>query len=110
MRIWGALTPGEMHDIVTEVRTDPRTTAELRHLVDLRQLTSVSAIAAKDVRAVAADALAPSPQRAIVAPDSATFGLARMFAAIRNLKESQELIGVFRSMKEAEDWLGLSVA
>lgn len=107
MRLWGAMTPGEMRTMVIEVREHPQLTPEFVQLVDLRELTSVEAIDGSDIRAVAASALAPSPRRAIVATDPAAFGLARMFATFRNLKDADDQIGVFRTMREAEDWLGL---
>jgi hypothetical protein len=45
---------------------------------------------------------------AIVTTDDLTFGMARMFAALRNMKDTTEQIGVFRTMREAEDWLGFT--
>jgi hypothetical protein len=38
------------------------------------------------------------------------FGLARMFATLRELKQVPEDINVFRTIEEAETWLGLRQA
>jgi hypothetical protein len=106
--MWGALTPGEIRGTAAELLDDERLSKDFSQLIDLRELTSVAAIGAQDIRAIAASALDVSSRRAFVAPDSATFGLARMFAAIRNSRESTEQVGVFRTMTEAERWLGLT--
>jgi hypothetical protein len=108
IRVWGALTPGEMQTMVDELAGDPRISGEVAKLIDLRKLTSVAAISSKDVRAIASAALSPASRRALVTADSAAFGLARMFAAFRTLRDSREQVGVFRTLKEAEDWLGLT--
>ena len=108
IRMWGEVTPQEIRALVSELAGNHEVQG-FRQLADLRELKSVTSISASDIRAVAAGAMSESPQRAIVAPDSATFGLARMFAALRNLKDSHDQIGVFRTMREAQEWLGLSV-
>lgn len=106
IRMWGAVTPDEVRGVVAEVNAQTRERPGLSQLADLRGLTSIAAIRAGDVRAIAAGMLTASPRRAIVTADAATFGLARMFAAVRNLKDPEEQIGVFRTMAEAEQWLG----
>ena len=108
IRVWGALTPGELQEMVDELNGDPRISAEVAKLIDLRELTSVAAISSLDVRAIAAAALSPASRRALVTADSAAFGLARMFAAFRTLRQPHEQVGVFRTLKEAEEWLGLA--
>ena len=107
IRISGDVTLAEVRGIVADLLGRVEVSG-FRQLVDLRELNSATAISAADIRAIAAGAMSASPMRAVVASDSATFGLARMFAALRNLKDSGDQIGVFRTMREAEDWLGLS--
>jgi hypothetical protein len=107
IRMWGDVKPDEVRTLVAQLAAD-QAIAGFAQLADLRDLTSVAAIGAGDIRAVAAGVLAASPRRAIVAPDTATFGMARMFAALRNMKDTTEQIGVFRTMREAEDWLGFT--
>ena len=106
--MWGVLTPGEIRDTVQEALADPLLANSPLSLVDLRKVTSVSALGVEDIRSVAAGRLPESSRLALVASDSVVFGLARMFTALRNIKESQAEIGVFRTLKEAEDWLGLA--
>jgi len=106
LRMWGELTPGEVRETVTEALAEPLVANAPLSLVDLREVTSVAALRVEDIRSVAAGRLPESSRLAIVAPDSAAFGLARMFTALRNLKESQAKIGVFRTLIEAEGWLG----
>ena len=108
IRVWGALTPGEMRTMVDELNADSRISTSVAKLIDLRALTSVAAISSQDVRAIAGATLSPASRRALVTADSAAFGLARMFAAFRALKDSSEQVGVFRTLKEAEEWLGLT--
>jgi hypothetical protein len=106
IRLWGDVRLDEVRVLVAQVAGDPAI-AGFAQLADLRELTSASAFGGGDIRALASGVLAASPRRAIVAQDPATFGLARMFATFLNLKDPQEQIGVFRTMREAEDWLGL---
>ena len=109
LRMWGALTPGEVRGTVDEALADPRLANSPLSLVDLREVTSVMALRVEDIRAVAAGHLPSSSMLAIVVTDPAAFGLARMFTTLRNIKESQARIGVFRTLKDAEDWLGSGV-
>jgi hypothetical protein len=45
---------------------------------------------------------------AIVAPENLGFGLGRMFQAYREMeKGSRKEVGVFRTLKEAFEWLGI---
>jgi len=110
VRMSGALTPEDIRTAITALTADPRLSPEFAEIVDLRELTSVDAISSQDVRAIAGARLEYSSRRAFVAPDPATFGLVRMFAALRDLKDAGERIGVFRTIREAEEWLGLTLA
>lgn len=108
IRMWGEIAGEELRVAAGQIRGDARVQAGFVELIDARDVTSVTAIQAKDIRELAASVLDPSSRRAFVAPDSAAFGLARMFAALRKIKDAQEDIGVFRTMPEAEAWLGLA--
>jgi hypothetical protein len=46
-------------------------------------------------------------RRVFVASGLVMFGPARMFATLRDLTESREQVGVFRTREEAEAWLDL---
>jgi hypothetical protein len=49
----------------------------------------------------------PQSRRAFVAPEDEEFGMARMFAALRELRGETE-IGVFRNLEEAMDWVSVN--
>jgi hypothetical protein len=108
VRMSGALTREEMFACTASLRNDPRVTSEFSELVDLRALTSVEAVRVEDVRTLASGPLSSATRRAIVAPDNAAFGLSRMFESLRGLKGAPDHTVVFRTMGEAEVWLGLS--
>jgi hypothetical protein len=107
VRMWGELTRAEIMATGAELSNDPLLRPEFSELIDLRGVTSAIAISAEDVRAIASAALSPVARRAFAASDLAMFGLARMFATLRDLTETREQVGVFRTLEEAEAWLGL---
>jgi len=109
LRMWGAVTSGDIKTASAALAAEDRLSPEFAELIDLRELTSVDAISSQDIRAIAAARLTPCSRRAFVAPDPATFGLVRMFAALRDLREGGEQIGVFRTIGEAGEWLGLEL-
>ena len=108
VRMSGVLTRDEMFACTATLRDDSRLTSDFSELVDLRELTSVEAVRLEDVRTMASGSLSPAARRAIVAPDNAAFGLSRMFESLRGVKGASDETGVFRTMREAEVWLGLS--
>jgi hypothetical protein len=72
-------------------------------------VTSVEAVTTNGVKAVARRHLfGPGARRAIVAPDLAVFGLARMFESHRDAGGDEEQIRVFKSLEDAWAWLGMS--
>ena len=107
VQISGAITRDEMFACTDALKKDSRLTSEFSELVDLRGLTTVEAITPDDVRTIAAGSLSPAARRAIVASDNAAFGLSRMFESLRGAKGAPDRTGVFRTMREAEAWLGL---
>jgi hypothetical protein len=82
-------------------------------IVDMTAAELVTSPSPEQVRELARmSAAMDSPEHAskfaIVAPRSALFGLGRMYQAHRELDErSTKKVGVFRSMEEAVEWLGL---
>ena len=105
-RMWGALDRAEVLKTALELSEDPKLLPGFSELIDLRE-ASATAISAEDVRAIASAQLDPVARRAFVVPDELMFGLARMFATLRELKQVPEDINVFRTIEEAETWLGL---
>jgi hypothetical protein len=107
-RGWGDLTDEALLDHQGRLALDPGFQANFSQLIDFTGVTSVAAVTTGGVRAVAQRHLYGSDaRRAIVAPDSAVFGLARMFETVRDLLGAKEQIRVFRNLEEARAWLGL---
>jgi hypothetical protein len=105
IRMWGDLTRDEVLSLTAQISADPRLGPAFSELVDLRDVTSSAAITADDLRALASSPLDPVARRAVVAPDTSTSGLARMFQAHRAITRAHEQIAVFRTLEEAEAWL-----
>ena len=108
-RMWGDLNRAEVLKAALELSADPRLLPGFSELIDLREASATS-ISAEDVRAIASAPLDPAARRAFVVPDDLMFGLARMFATLRELEQVPEDINVFRKIEEAETWLGLRQA
>jgi len=108
VRMWGPLTAGEIRTAVAEIVEGVPQSEGYLELIDLRGLTSVDGIASPDVRAIASSPLDAASKRAFVVPDPTAFGLARMFATFRSLRQTGDEVGVFRTIEDAENWLGLS--
>ena len=74
-------------------------------IIDARDVTDVQ-VTGQGVRELAADTpYGPGSRRALVATSDAMFGMSRMFEMLRD--RDGDVFRVFRSMKEATDWLGL---
>jgi len=106
IRMWAEVTPGEIHLAARELLDDSRVKTGFVQLIDARNVSSVVSVGASDIRAIAASPLDPSSKRAFVTTDPAAFGLARMFATLRGIKNVGEEVGVFRTLEDAEGWLG----
>ncbi len=109
VRVAGPATRDEVLALVAEHDGAADVTSDFAALIDLREL-SVASIAVADVRAIAATKLRPLARRALVASNLVVFGLCRMYATLREIRDDTEPLGVFRTMQEAEDWLGLRCA
>ena len=106
VRMWGALTRTEILATVAELVDDPRLSPDFSEVIDVTEATAAE-IQTDDVRLIASALLDRVARRAFVAPDPTVFGLARMFGSFRDMKGTAEHVGVFRSTREAEEWLGL---
>ena len=85
---------------------DPAFAPSLRQICDLREVAAIE-ITTDILRELAESSVfLPGTKRAFVAPQDAHFGLARMLQTFCEFEGT--IIGVFRSMGEAERWLGLS--
>jgi len=104
VRLSGALTGAALSSTFIDARNDPRITSEFRAVIELREVQSTETLRPDDLRTIAA-AHPNVTARAFVATDPAVFGLCRMLATYRELADSPETVGVFRSVRAAEDWL-----
>jgi hypothetical protein len=103
----GVLTRDELFSTVAELQEDAEITPDFSTLIDLSEVTSVDAITGEIVRSLAAAPIKAVARCAFVAPSPAAFGIARMFASYRDARGNPERIGVFRAVRDAEDWLQL---
>lgn len=79
---------------------------DLTHVGSVRDITSTGLSSVAQC-AVSMDAACERTKFAVVAPQDISFGLARMYEALRTeMPGSRRAIAVFRSRDEAEAWLG----
>jgi hypothetical protein len=108
-RGWGDLTDADLLDHQRRLALDPRFHPGFSQLIDFLDVTSAGAVTAEGVVEVAKRHLyGPNSRRALVATDLATFGLARMFEAYRDIAGGEEQINVFKRLDDAWAWLGIS--
>lgn len=104
-RWWGVTTDEELIELYEHLRSDPQFDSSYSELVDVRDVERYET-AGITIEAVARLRIfAPGVQRAAIAPSDVGFGLARMFATYA--ENQGHLVEVFRSEREARDWLGL---
>jgi len=101
------LTRDEIHAMVNELNADPRVAPDFVELIDCSDLIPVADVGADRIRAMATGSLARVSRRAFVAPQPAIFGTCRMFAAFFEMANRGESIAVFKTTREAEEWLGV---
>jgi hypothetical protein len=102
----GVVSPHEILDAYSRVAGDPALSNVTRSLVDVRE-GSVAALTSKDVRAYAQLPALPRQSEmrlAIVATDSAAYGVSRMYSMLRESTHAGET-RVFRDYDEAVVWL-----
>ena len=109
VRMAGPLTLAEVREVAEKIAAEPEVTAPFVELIDLREART-DAISADDLRQIAAATLDAATKRAFVTSDVLTFGLARMFEIYRELHRKPDQIAVFRSITDAEKWLGTTPA
>jgi len=106
-RAWGVLT----HDEITALRLrytgDPAFQADFSQLFDLREVTTVSATLDELQEVASFSIFGPGARRAFVATNPVPYAFSRMYEAYREFNGGQEQIEVFRSIEDAEKWLGL---
>jgi hypothetical protein len=110
VRAWGVLTPADVMATRSKFTTHPAFRSDWSQLYDLREVTNIAATGSAIQEVADASVFGPGSRRAFVAPRDESFGLSRMFATYREIAGGREQIEVFRSIEEAEKWLGLGVS
>lgn len=101
---WGALSFSDAVAHKDKLLGDPDFERTYSQIIDLTQITEFL-LSNEDVRAFAKfSVFSPESRRAIIAPGDLKFGMARMFATLREL-QGERGIGVFRELEEALDWV-----
>ena len=104
---WGVLTHSEATALRERFSSDPAFNPHLFQMYDFREVTALS-MTADQIRELASHSpFAPGARRAAIAPQHAVYGAARMFATEHEASVGESDIRIFRSLKEAEAWLGL---
>ena len=106
-RAWGVLTHPEITAHRLRFTSDPAFQPDFDQLYDLREVTSIAATV-EQIREISSHSpFSSKSRRAIVATRDAVYGMARMFA-LQHETTGLEEIRVFRSIEEAQEWLGLN--
>jgi hypothetical protein len=105
-RLWDPVTEDELNDHNQRLRTDPAFDPAYRQLVDMTGLTEIL-VSTKTINQTSIDHFFnPGTLRAFVASSDAIFGMSRKFAL--QSEGAGQTIHVFRDLRSAEDWLGLT--
>jgi hypothetical protein len=102
----GVLTDEDLFSHQRRLRSDPAFDGNFNQLWDLREVSDVK-VSSSTVRELAeARSYEPGARGALLAPRNVTYGLARMFQMLHD--KAPEQTRVFRTLKEAEEWLAMS--
>jgi len=102
----GRLTFDEVRENQDQLLRDPELSPDFDQLVDLAAVT-IYDVTMDEAKTIARRAVfSPTSRRALVAPDPATYGLARLMQTHRELAQVQAVASVFYDRNEALEWLG----
>ena len=104
-RCEGVLTDAEIMDLKREIHSDPAFDPTFRELTDLRAVTELK-VSSKGVASFSGfdRDVGDGHRIAMVASEAVVFGMARMY---QQVTVDGDRVGVFRSMEEALDFLGI---
>ena len=104
LTVTGELADPELLELAIGVENDPEVKPDFSLLVDLRDADGRNVTSA-GVRELAKRpfALSPASRRAIVVPTDLSFGMARVYEALREVQAGA--IRVFREYEEAVRWV-----
>ena len=96
-------------DHIQRLGRDPRFQPHYRQIIDFRDVADPRT-STDEVRALARhDVFGPDSRRALVAPADVSFGLARIFDAMRELR-GETGIRVVRTVEEGARWVDVDLA
>jgi hypothetical protein len=105
-RAWGVVTYADAMANRKKFMSLPGFEADFCQLYDGREMTRL-AMTASEVGQLAMDTVfAPTTRRAFVTPSREADELMRLFQIYRSVNAGKEQIKLFRTMEEAEAWLG----
>jgi hypothetical protein len=106
-RGWGDLTDADLAGHQATLLADPAFEPTFGQLCDLSEVTSEAHVTTAGVQYLAGrDVFAPWARRAFVAPRPLSFGLARIFALLRECR-GELAIEVYQDLAPARHWVGL---
>ena len=103
----GVVSPDDILAFYCEISRQEHFHESCRQLADFHGVESPEWTAADMKRVLEDDPFGPGARRAFVGPQDLVFALARMFSAYAATSGRGGEVGVFRTLREAEDWLGL---
>jgi hypothetical protein len=107
VRAWGVLTHAEVTATRVGFISDPAFRPDFSQIYDAREVTSAS-MTGDEIRDLASySAFDRTSRRAFVVSTTAAYGVARMMSIQREATGGEEQIRVFRSVEDANKWLGL---
>jgi hypothetical protein len=101
---WGELTFADAVAHKNKLLNDPDFEPIYAQIVDLTHVTKVGFSAQELHNFAQFDVFSPQSRRAFITPEDEKFGMARMFATLRELR-GESGIGVFRNIEQAMDWV-----
>ena len=103
VRLGGDMVVGNV-DLAIEIENAPEVKPDFSMLLDVRR-ADVRSVTSAGVRRLAERpyALAPESRRGVVVPDELSFGMARMYEALRD--KLGGAIRIFRDFDEAKRWV-----
>jgi hypothetical protein len=103
----GPLTPADSIDHQTRLLADPDFRPHFNHLIDFRDVSTVSLTGADIAILARRSVFSPGSRRAFVVVADLHFGLARMFEVYRD-DAGEQNVGVFRDVDSAMQWVGVA--
>ena len=110
-RFFGVVTEKDLRDQANAVTADPRIGPGVRELVDLSGVEDIQGGAGGLEENIRIDIThgekLAGMRTAIVAATDLLYGFSRMYQSLAEVKNAPSKVEVFRTEKEAREWLGL---